>query len=54
MGYYMVTEPISIPWMGPIFLGYGMLIIVPFMMTAAANGAVNNSRSELFRHRGLA
>ena len=39
MAYYMVAEPVNIPVLGPLFLGYGMLIIVPFMMTAAANAA---------------
>ncbi|MEM4729871.1 MAG: hypothetical protein QXH42_08975 [Thermoplasmata archaeon] len=39
MGYYMVGEPINLPWAGAIYLGYWMLLIVPFMMTAAANAA---------------
>ena len=43
MAYYMVSEPVNIPIMGPIILGYWMLLLVPFMMTAAANATVNNS-----------
>jgi UDP-N-acetylglucosamine--dolichyl-phosphate N-acetylglucosaminephosphotransferase len=39
MAYYLVLEPVNLPWAGAIFLGYWMLLIVPFMMTAAANAA---------------
>lgn len=39
MAYYMVEEPINFPIVGTVFFGYFMLILVPFMMSSAANSA---------------
>ncbi len=39
MAYYMVSQPLNLPYVGAVFFGYWMLLLVPFMMTAAANAA---------------
>jgi UDP-N-acetylglucosamine--dolichyl-phosphate N-acetylglucosaminephosphotransferase len=39
MAYYMVSTPITLPFVGPVVFGFLMLLLVPFMMTAAANAA---------------
>ena len=39
MAIYMVQEPINFPIVGTVFFGYFMLILVPFMMSSAANSA---------------